>query len=66
MLALSLGVIMICQGLLSYVINKEHRVHSALINALDVFSWVILWKPIELLIFSWNPFLKKFTCLTKR
>ena len=39
--------------------------HSALSNALDVFSWVILWKPIERLIFYWNPFLKEISLFDK-
>jgi len=40
-------------------------VHSAFSNALDVFSWVILWKPIDRLIFYWNPFLKEICILDK-
>ncbi len=28
---------------------------------LDVFSWVILWKPIDKLIFAWNPYLKEIS-----
>jgi hypothetical protein len=34
-------------------------------NAIDVFSWVILWKPIERLIFYWNPFLKEISLFNK-
>ena len=34
-------------------------------NAIDVFSWVILWKPIERLIFYWNPFLKEILLYEK-
>jgi hypothetical protein len=34
-------------------------------NAIDVFSWVILWKPIERLIFYWNPFLKEILLYNK-
>lgn len=65
LLAIGLGVVMTCQGLLPYILSQEHRVHSALSNALDVFSWVILWKPIERLIFYWNPFLKEICLLDK-
>jgi hypothetical protein len=50
--------VMLCQGILPLLFSQEHRIHSTLSNALDVFSWVILWKPIERLIFYWNPFLK--------
>jgi hypothetical protein len=65
LLAIGLAVVMTCQGLLPYILSQEHRVHSALSNALDVFSWVVLWKPIERLIFYWNPFLKDICLLDK-
>lgn len=65
LLAIGLLVVMTCQGVLPYILSQEHRVHSALSNALDVFSWVILWKPIERLIFYWNPFLKEICLLDK-
>jgi hypothetical protein len=58
LLFLSFIVVMIFQGLLPLVFNQAHRIHSMFSNALDFFSWVILWKPIERLIFYWNPFLK--------
>ncbi len=65
LLCISFFVVMIFQGLLPIVFNQEHRVHSILSNALDVFSWVILWKPIERLIFYWNPFLKDILLYSK-
>lgn len=65
LLAMGLAVVMTCQGFLPYILSQEHRVHSALSNALDVFSWVVLWKPIERLIFYWNPFLKDLCLLNK-
>lgn len=58
LLFVSFIVVMLCQGLLPIIFQREHRIHSVFSNALDVFSWVILWKPIERLIFYWNPFLK--------
>jgi hypothetical protein len=58
LLFVSLGIVMLCQGFLPSLLEQDHRVHSAFSNAIDVFSWVILWKPIEKLIFYWNPFLK--------
>jgi hypothetical protein len=58
LLMIAFAVVMICQGLLPVILGQQHRIHSLFSNALDVFSWVILWKPIERLIFYWNPFLK--------
>lgn len=59
LLLMSFVVVMICQGILPMILGQDHRMHTTFSNALDVFSWVILWKPIERLIFYWNPFLKE-------
>jgi hypothetical protein len=40
-------------------------VSSAVTNSLDVFSWVILWRPIDELVFNWNPHLKEINLLNK-
>ena len=65
LLACSLVAVMLCQGFLPMLMNEEHRIHSGLSNSLDVFSWVILWRPIDKLIFYWNPHLKDI-CLLKK
>lgn len=41
------------------------RMAGALHNLIDVFSWVILWKPIDRLIFYWNPFKKDIYLLQR-
>ncbi len=43
----------------------DERMSGALHNTLDVFSWVILWKPIDRLIFYWNPFKKDLHLLER-
>ncbi len=66
LLFVSLAVVMICHILLPYLLKgEESSMHSGLSNSLDVFSWVILWKPIDRLIFYWNPFLKDISVLEK-
>lgn len=65
LLVMSLAVVMVCQGVLPYVLNFEHRIHSAISNSLDVFSWVILWRPIDNLIFDWNPYLKEISIMDR-
>jgi hypothetical protein len=65
LLFFSFAVVMLCQGVIPQIFNQEHRIHSVLSNAIDVFSWVILWKPIEKLIFYWNPFLKEILLFHK-
>jgi len=65
LLVTSTLIVMACQGLLPIMMGEEHRIHSAFSNSLDVFSWVLLWKPIERLIFYWNPFLKEISLFNK-
>ncbi len=64
MLGISLAVVVFCQALFP-VLFTDHNLNFALRNGLDVFSWVILWKPIDKLIFHWNPFLKELHLLNK-
>jgi hypothetical protein len=65
LLFFSLAVVMLCQGLLPLVLRGAHQIHSGLSNTLDVFSWVILWRPIDQLIFCWNPFLKDISIMNR-
>lgn len=66
LLFMSISVVMICQGFLPLIFTKEeHSIQSGLINSMDVLCWVILWKPIERLIFYWNPFLKDISIMDK-
>jgi hypothetical protein len=58
LLFISLTVVMICQFLPSLLFKEENTFASGLKNSMDVLCWVILWKPIDRLIFYWNPFLK--------
>jgi len=58
LLMFSIAIVMFCQGVLPNLFGQDHRIHSMFSNAIDVFSWVVLWKPIERLIFYWNPYLK--------
>ena len=58
LLLISLSIVVFAQGLLPNILGQDHRIHSVFSNAIYVFSWVILWKPIERLIFNWNPYLK--------
>ncbi|MGC4101984.1 hypothetical protein [Ferruginibacter sp.] len=65
LLMISIAVVMFCQGVLPNLFGQDHRIHSMFSNAIDVFSWVVLWKPIERLIFYWNPYLKEILLLDK-
>jgi len=59
----SLTVVMICHGLIPMLIPGDEGFHSAIRNGLDIFSWVILWQPIDKLVFYWNPHLKEISIM---
>ncbi|MEO6330457.1 MAG: hypothetical protein ABIO55_16095 [Ginsengibacter sp.] len=61
----SLGIVMICHGVVPIILHDEGGIHSALMNGIDIFSWVILWQPIDKLIFCWNPHLKEISIINK-
>ena len=63
LLFMSLSVVMICHGLVPMVLSDEAGFSSALRNGLDIFSWVILWQPIDKLVFQWNPHLKEISIM---
>jgi len=66
LLFVSLSVVVICQGFLPLLLKEnDHSLQSGLLNSLDVLCWVILWKPIERLIFYWNPFLKDISVMER-
>ena len=65
LLFFSLSVVMICQGFLPLLFHGVHQIGSGLINTVDVFSWVILWRPIDQLIFCWNPYLKDISIMNR-
>ena len=61
----SLTVVMICHGLVPMILPGEEGFHSAIRNGLDIFSWVILWQPIDKLVFYWNPHLKEISIMNR-
>ena len=65
LLSISFLLVILLQAALPIIFGREHRIHSIFSNAVDVFSWVILWKPIERLIFYWNPFKKEILLFKK-
>lgn len=65
LLFLSLAVVMICRGVVPLVLDEDHHLEGGLANSLDIFSWVLLWQPIDSLVFRYNPFLKDICILDK-
>ncbi len=65
LLGLSLLFIIVCQGILPLFFKDQDSAQTVLFTGLDVLSWVILWRPIDTLIFEWNPHLKEISILNK-
>ncbi len=58
-------VVILSEAFLPLLISDMGNMYNGLKNCLDVFSWVILWKPIYELLFAWNPYLKDILLLKK-
>lgn len=65
LLSISIVVVILFQGLLPLIFNSEHGIHAGVINSLDVFAWVLLWHPIDELLFGWNSYLKEICLFNK-
>jgi hypothetical protein len=65
LLAISTVVVILFQGLLPVIFNAEHGINAGLINSIDVFAWVLLWHPIDELLFRWNSYLKDICLFNK-
>ena len=65
LLCLSMMAVMFFHGVLPIIFPPELSIEPTILNTLDVFSWVILWRPIDKLIFHWNPYLKEISLLHK-
>jgi hypothetical protein len=65
LLFVSLAVVMICHVAVPLLLHSENSINSGVTNSLDVFGWVILWQPIDKLIFSWNPYLKDISIMDR-
>lgn len=61
LLGISMTVVMLSQLFMITMLKDDNRLHTLIGHALDIFSWVILWTPIDKLVFFWNPFLKEIS-----
>lgn len=61
LLGISMTVVMLSQLFMITVLKDDNRLHTLIGHALDIFSWVILWTPIDKLVFFWNPYLKEIS-----
>ena len=45
--------------------DEEGSIQSAILMGIDIFSWVMMWQPIDNLLFRWNGFLKEISTIKK-
>jgi hypothetical protein len=65
LLAISMSIVMLSQLVMITILKEDNHFNSLIGHALDIFSWVVLWTPIDKLIFSWNPYLKEISILNR-
>ena len=65
LLAISLIMVALFQGVVPLLLDEENKIHAAFLNSIEIFSWVLLWRPIDVLLFYWNPHLKDICLLNK-
>jgi hypothetical protein len=64
LLFMSLAVVAICHTIPPLFLSHE-GFGATIMNSIDCFSWVILWKPIDRLVFDWNSHLKEISLYNK-
>jgi len=65
LLAVSLVIVILSSVLLPAILSQGQGISSGISNSLEVFAWVILWHPIDELLFNWNPHLKEICLFNK-
>lgn len=65
LLAISLVIVAVMQVLLPLALNEDNKFHAMFLSSMEIFSWVLLWRPIDVLLFYWNPHLKDICLLNK-
>jgi len=64
-LGFSLVLVILFQLLLPMLISDDSPISDTVSHLVDVFAWVILWHPIDELLFNWNPHLKRIGLYNK-
>lgn len=65
LLGLSFLVIVLCHGIFPLFLDPNSHIQTVILTGADIFSWVFIWRPIDTLIFDWNPHLKDISLLHK-
>ncbi len=65
LLGISFFIVLVCFWIMPMFIKGDNGLVGGLMEASHVLSWVMMWKPIEKLIFYWNPHLKEISILDR-
>ncbi len=64
LLFLSLAVMALCYTIPPLFLSHE-GFGGTIMSSIECFSWVVLWKPIDRLVFDWNSHLKEISLYNK-
>jgi hypothetical protein len=65
LLGISFAIVLLCFWIIPMFVKDASGLLGGLTEASHVLSWVMMWKPIEKLIFYWNPHLKEISILDR-
>ncbi len=65
LLGLSFGVLFFYYAILPLIFFPGYSFQETVLSSIEVVSWVFMWKPIDRLVFSWNPYLKQISLMHK-
>lgn len=64
-LLIGLTIILLSHILIPIVLNDNGGIESAILAGIDIFSWVMMWQPIDNLLFHRNGFLSEISTIKK-
>jgi hypothetical protein len=64
-LCVGLVIVLLSHILIPVIIKDNGGVESAILTGIDIFSWVMMWQPIDNLLFHWNSHLKEISTIKK-
>jgi hypothetical protein len=64
-LFIGLTIILLSHLLIPYFLVGSNGLETAILSGFDIFSWVMMWQPIDNLIFHWNSYLKEINTIKK-
>ena len=65
LLFIGLVIILLSHILIPIFLKEESSVEAAILTGIDIFSWVMMWQPIDNLLFHRNDYLKEISIFKK-